>query len=244
MNALVTVVVPSYNQEKFLDKALSSIFQQEVSIEVFVMDGGSTDDSVSIIKKFGKNISGWRSYLDDGQAAAINEGVKLGSAPYIFWLNSDDWLLPNGLSKLVKILENDPFLPAAYGNVWNYVQDGNKKTPVWVEDFSERRLAIRCIASQPGALVRRSAWELVGGLDESMHMAFDYDLWWKLYKSFGELKHVDEFVAVNRDHANTKTNKYKKLHYVEAMRIVKKYYGSVPFKWRILFIFRYLFSSL
>ena len=55
---------------------------------------------------------------------------------------------------------------------------------------------------------------------------------------------VDEFVAVNRDHANTKTNKYKKLHYVEAMRIVKKYYGSVPFKWRILFIFRYLFSSL
>jgi glycosyltransferase involved in cell wall biosynthesis len=244
MNALVTVVVPSYNQEKFLDKALSSIFQQEVSIEVFVMDGGSTDDSVSIIKKFGKNISGWRSYLDDGQAAAINEGVKLGSAPYIFWLNSDDWLLPNGLSKLVKILENDPFLPAAYGNVWNYVQDGNKKIPVWVEDFSERRLAIRCIASQPGALVRRSAWELVGGLDESMHMAFDYDLWWKLYKSFGELKHVDEFVAVNRDHANTKTNKYKKLHYVEAMRIVKKYYGSVPFKWRILFIFRYLFSSL
>jgi glycosyltransferase involved in cell wall biosynthesis len=244
MNALVTVVVPSYNQEKFLDKALSSIFQQEVSIEVFVMDGGSTDDSVSIIKKFGKNISGWRSYLDDGQAAAINEGVKLGSAPYIFWLNSDDWLLPNGLSKLVKILENDPFLPAAYGNVWNYVQDGNKKIPVWVEDFSERRLAIRCIASQPGALVRTSAWELVGGLDESMHMAFDYDLWWKLYKSFGELKHVDEFVAVNRDHANTKTNKYKKLHYVEAMRIVKKYYGSVPFKWRILFIFRYLFSSL
>jgi glycosyltransferase involved in cell wall biosynthesis len=244
MNALVTVVVPSYNQAKFLDKALSSIFQQEVSIEVFVMDGGSTDDSVSIIKKFGKNISGWRSYLDDGQAAAINEGVKLGSAPYVFWLNSDDWLLPDGLSKLVKILENDPFLPAAYGNVWNYVQDGNKKTPVWVEDFSERRLAIRCIASQPGALVRRSAWELVGGLDESMHMAFDYDLWWKLYKSFGELKHVDEFVAVNRDHANTKTNKYKKLHYVEAMRIVKKYYGSVPFKWRVLFIFRYLFSSL
>lgn len=243
MPALVTVVVPSYNQAKFLEKALTSIFQQTVPIEVFVMDGGSTDTSVSVIKKFEKNISSWRSYPDNGQAAAINEGVKLGKAPFIYWLNSDDWLLPDGLGKLLQILQNNPALPAAYGNVWNFLQTSNKKKPVHVEKFSKRRLAIRCIISQPGVLIRRSAWESVGGLDESMTMAFDYDLWWKLYNSFGVLKHVDEFVAVNRDHPNTKTNRYKKLHYKEAIGTVKKNFGAIHFKWRIVFILRTIFGK-
>jgi len=72
---------------------------------------------------------------------------------------------------------------------------------------------------------------VLGGLDDSLRMAIDYDLWWRLYKNFAPLEFVDEFVALNRDHADTKTNTQRQLHYREAMAIVRKYHGRVPLKW-------------
>lgn len=228
---LVTIAVPSYNQGRFLDDALTSIFEQNVPVEVFVLDGGSSDNSVDIIRKWEHKLSGWRSHPDDGQAAAINEGVAQGAAPYVCWLNSDDWFLPGGLAKLLGELQQYPDSPAVYGRAWNVVQKSGKQYPVWVEPFDERRMALRCIISQPATLIRRSAWETIGGVDAQLHMAMDYDLWWRLYKSFGALHFVDDFVAVNREHEETKTKTQRRLHYKEAMKVVRKHYGSVPLKW-------------
>jgi GT2 family glycosyltransferase len=228
---LVTIAVPSFNQGRFLDEALASIFVQDVPVEVFVVDGGSTDDSVDVIRRYEHRLAGWRSRPDGGQADAINEGIAKGSAPYVGWLNSDDLLLEGGLKQLLDALQRQPETPAAYGKVWNYVERGGARKPVWVEPFSERRLALRCIVSQPGTLIRRSAWGAVGGLDKKLRMAIDYDLWWRLYKQFAPLQFVDSFVAVNRDHIETKTNTQRVLHYREAMAIVRKYHGRVPLKW-------------
>jgi glycosyltransferase involved in cell wall biosynthesis len=228
---IATIAVPSYNQGRFLEGALNSILEQELPVEIFVADAGSTDQSIDIIKKFERRLSGWRSHADRGQAAAINEGIAKGTAAYVGWLNSDDMLLNGGLKRLVDTLERNTSAPAAYGKVWNHVEATGVKQPVWVEPFSERRLSLRCIVSQPGTLIRRSAWESVGGLDESLRMAIDYDLWWRLYKKFSPLEFIDEFVALNRDHADTKTNTQRQLHYREAMGIVRKYHGRVPMKW-------------
>jgi hypothetical protein len=96
-----------------------------------------------------------------------------------------------------------------------------------VERFSERRLALRCIVSQPGTLVSRSAWEAVGDLDERLRIAIDYDLWWRLYKRFAPLEFEDEFVALNRDHVDAKSNTQRQLHYREAMEIVRRHHGRV-----------------
>jgi GT2 family glycosyltransferase len=231
IRAVATIVVPSYNHGRFLEDALTSIFDQGLPLEVFVADAGSTDGSIDVIKKYQGRLAGWRSHSDRGQAAAINEGIAKGRAPYVGWLNSDDTLLSGGLKRLVDVLERQPDAPAAYGKVWNYVETTGARQPVWVEPFSERRLALRCIVSQPGTLVRRSAWEAVGGLDDTLRMAIDYDLWWRLYKNFAPLEFVDDFVALNRDHADTKTNTQRRLHYREAMAIVRKYHGRVPMKW-------------
>lgn len=228
---LVTVVVPSFNQGQFLDDALTSIFMQEIPLEVFVMDGGSTDNSIEVINKWKDQLSGWRSHADDGQASAINEGISLGSAPYVCWLNSDDWFLPDCLLNLVEQLKISPNAPAVYGKALNFIENVGKFTKVNVEPFSEHRLALRCIVSQPATLIRRSAWSIVGGLDKKMHMAMDYDLWWRLYKEVGPMKFYDEFVAVNRNHKDTKTNLFRKLHYEEAISAVRKHHGSVPWKW-------------
>jgi len=228
---LVTVAVPSYNQGRYLDDALRSVFQQDCPVEVFVADGGSSDESLDVIKQWEPKLSGWRSHADAGQAAAINECIAKGRAPYVCWLNSDDLLLPGGLARLISVLSANPEFPAVYGKAWNLHEDTGKRTPVWTRPFSERWLANACFISQPATLIRRSAWESVVGLDAGLHMAMDYDLWWRLYKVYGVLGFVDEFVAVNREHLNTKTRTARSLHYREAMAVVRKYYGRAPIKW-------------
>ncbi len=240
----MTIAVPSFNQGQFLDDALSSIFRQQVPVEVFVLDGGSTDNSLEVINKWRPRLAGWRSYLDSGQAVAINEGIALGSAPFVCWLNSDDWFLSNGLATLVGELQANPNLPAVYGRSWNVVQKTGKRTPVWVEPFNESRLALRCIVSQPATLIRRSAWNAVGGVDGGLHMAMDYDLWWRLFRQVGALQFVDEFIAVNRIHAKTKSNTQRVAHYREAMSVVRRYHGSVPWKWWLAQPYAVWFKSM
>lgn len=241
---LVTIAVPSFNQGRFLDDALASIFRQEVPVEVFVLDGGSSDNSLDVIHKWAHRLSGWRSHADDGQAAAINEGIAQGRAPYVCWLNSDDWFLPGGLKMLVSKLGDHHEAPAVYGRSWNVVERSGKRYPVCVEPFNERRLALRCIISQPATLIRRTAWNVVGGVDGEMHMAMDYDLWWRLFKSAGPLHFFDDFVAVNREHEDTKTKTERRRHYQEAIRVVRKYYGVVPLRWWLVQPYAVWFKSI
>jgi glycosyltransferase involved in cell wall biosynthesis len=230
----VTIAVPSFNQARFLDVALASIFEQRLALEVYVADCGSTDGSVDVIRRWERHLSGWRSHPDRGQAAAVNESIARGSAPYVAWLNSDDTYLAGGLRTLVAALEANPNWPAAYGRADNVDEASRRTGPVWTEGFDARRLAVRNIISQPATLIRRSAWEAVGGVDESMKMAFDYDLWWRLYDAFGDLGFVDARVACNRDHDQTKTRTRRRLHYDEAIAVVRRHYGRVPLKWWLM----------
>jgi len=228
---LITVAVPSFNQARYLEQALDSILGQDLPLEVFVADAGSKDGSVRIIERYADRLAGWRSHPDAGQSAAINECIRRGTAEYVCWLNSDDLLLPGGLHKLWKRLDDDRELPVAFARAWNLDDATGRKSPVWVEPFDVRRLATRCIVSQPATLIRRACWEAVGGIDEKLHMSMDYDLWWRLYKRFGPLGFVDDFTAVNREHQDTKTRRNRRRHYREAMAVVRRHYGSVPLKW-------------
>jgi glycosyltransferase involved in cell wall biosynthesis len=228
---LVTVVVPSFNQGMFLDQTLSSIFGQDVDVEVILLDAGSTDCTLEVIEKWKSRLSFWRSHSDNGQAAAINEGVARGSAPLVCWLNSDDWFLANGLNALSKALQHQADRPMVYGRVLNFFDRSQRWSNVWVQPFSARRLALRCIVSQPGTLIRRNVWEALGGVNEDLHLAMDYDLWWRIYKRFGAPLFIEDVVAVNRVHRETKTSRLRARHYAEAMDVVRTHNGKIPAKW-------------
>ncbi|CAK0770568.1 Glycosyltransferase [Gammaproteobacteria bacterium] len=231
MKPVITIAVPSLNQGVFLEACLDSLFAQNLPLEVFVADAGSTDGTLSIIKRWAPRLSGWRTGSDAGQSAAINECIARGNAPYVAWLNSDDAYLPGGLQILLDMLEIHDQWPAAYGRAWHTDVALKKTSRVWTRPFDEWWFANGCFISQPATLIRRMAWETIGGLDESLHMAMDYDLWWRLYRRFGPPGYVSHDVALNRNHDRTKTLTRRRDHYWEAMAVVRRHYGRVPIKW-------------
>ena len=143
----------------------------------------------------------------------------------------DDWLMDGGLNALILAMRRNVGVPFVYGSCFNYRQKNGDYSPVWVEPFDVNRLALRCIIAQPATLIARDAWDTVGGVDSALYCAMDYDLWWRLLKRFGPPCYINQYVAVNRDHRQSKTRRFRKLHYQEAIATVRKHYGFVPMKW-------------
>ena len=226
----VTIVIPSLNQGAYLEQALASIFAQGIAVDVRLMDAGSTDCTRQIIERWSARLSRWRSAPDHGQAWAINEGLRGARSRFVTWLNADDCYVPGGLRSLVQGLDARPGAAFAYGQARLIEEDGTPRGSYHVEPWNVDRFARRCFVSQPAALIRRECWEAVGGLDPALHMALDYDLWWRL-AAIAPPVFVDSPVAAVRIHHDTKTMRRPMMHYREATAIVRRHYGRVPVWW-------------
>jgi len=229
----VTVAVPSYNQGRFLDATLRSIFAQPVPVEVMLADGGSTDETQDVIAQWGHQLAWWRSAPDEGQAASINEAIARGSAPFVCWMNSDDLFLPYGLAALLRTLQANPGAAVAYGGCRLIDETGSLIGFFRGKEVTEHSLSRRNVVPQPASLMRREAWERVNGLKENLHFSLDYDLWWRLYRSGAKFTVLDTEVAAARFHANAKSFTKPREMYEEAKSVVHQHYGCVPVSWRI-----------
>ena len=227
----VTVAIPSYNHGRFLEATLRSVFAQSVPVEVMLADGGSTDDTLRIVEHWQDRLRWFRTRRDTGQASAINEAISHGRAPLVCWLNSDDLLLPGGLSALVEAIETDVSATVAYGGCLRIDDQGWVIGKYRVEPLTTRRLSRGCVIAQPGTIIRREAWEQVGELDESLHLSHDYDLWWRLHRTGARFKRIGVDVAAARLHPAAKTIKYASEMYAEAELIVRRHYGPPPIIW-------------
>ena len=204
---LVTIVTPSFNQARFLRSAIESVLVQDhPRIEYVVVDGGSTDGSVDILASFGNRVT-WCSEPDNGQAHAINKGLRDSRGEIVGWLNGDDVLAPGAVSAVVKAFEAHPEIGLVYGNGSILDEEGRVVRRFHeIEPFSAWRLLYGLdYILQPAAFFRRDALMRAGWLDERLNFALDWDLWIRL-AACSEVAYLDEELAGSRVHASTKTS--------------------------------------
>ncbi|MDP2966078.1 MAG: glycosyltransferase family 2 protein [Pelolinea sp.] len=203
---LVTIVTPSYNQAMYLEETIQSVLAQTYpSIEYIIMDGGSTDGSLEIIKKYTPKLAHWVSEKDRGQTDAINKGFALAKGEVLAWLNSDDTFLPNALEEAVKFLSAHPETGLIYGDA-NYIDEKSKvigRFPAAQTDLAKLRRGYVHIPQQ-ASFFRKSLWDQAGPLDPEFFFAMDYDLWVRLAALSG-LKYIPRIWANFRLHADAKT---------------------------------------
>ena len=203
---LVTIVTPSYNQAAYLEETILSVINQAYqNIEYIVIDGGSSDASVDILKKYDSKIFRWVSESDNGQTDAINKGFAFAQGEIICWLNSDDTFQPNAISEAVDYLIKNPDVGLVYGDT-NYI-DGNSSV---VGKFPAAQTSLKKLkrgyvhVPQQASFFRKSLWDQIGPLDPKFFFAMDYDLWVRL-ASVSEIVYLPRTWANFRLHADAKT---------------------------------------
>jgi glycosyltransferase involved in cell wall biosynthesis len=203
---LVSIVTPSFNQVNFLEETICSVLDQNYeNLEYIIVDGGSTDGSLEIIKKYSDQLAWWVSEPDKGQTDAINKGFAKANGDILAWLNSDDTYLQGSISEAVGYLEAHPDVGAVYGdcNLINKEGEILGKFPARQTDY--RRLMRGYVhIPQQATFFRGDLWRIVGPLDPSFYFAMDFDLWVRLSKQ-APLQYYHRLWANFRLHGDAKT---------------------------------------
>ncbi len=226
---LVSVVTPSYNQGEFLETTIRSVLYQDYPrIEYIVVDGGSTDGSVEIIRKYRNRIARWLSEPDLGQADAINKGFRLARGEIVAWINSDDYYFPYAVTSAVQAFQADPKVAVFYGDGVLATRGGQfQQYFVWVEPFCADRLySCSDYILQPTTFFRRDALFEAGLLDTSLHYVMDWDLWCRFAKKGFRFHYEPRPIAVNRVYYGTKTSTGGRKRLLEIYRLIRRYYSG------------------
>jgi len=226
----ISIVTASYNQGHFIEETIQSVLNQNYpNLEYIVIDGGSTDNSVEIIKKYQQHFTYWVSEKDKGQANAINKGLQLCTGDIFNWLNSDDYLEPGALHKIAAAFADEQVQMVA-GKVRNFSTTEEEVIPN--QKLSAKGLmcwepGVKFV--QPGVWMRRALIEQCGGIDEQFHYAFDWDLYIRYLYCFPNVKELDELLVHFRLHENSKTQSLSERFTVEERKIIEKIYALPAF---------------
>jgi GT2 family glycosyltransferase len=218
----VSVVTPSCNQGGYLEETIRSVLLQGYpNLEYLIMDGGSTDGSVDIIRKYEPWLAYWVSEPDSGQAAAVQEAWERSTGDVLAYLNSDDTYLPGAIGSAVTCLKQQHGVPAVSGGELHIDESGQVLRVRPASPVSQWSLLNMQFVSQPATFVRKTAFEQVGGLDTTFECAFDFEFWLRLTSDapFGA---VPEILATTRWHPETKTHSRRPQIAAELVRAVRQ----------------------
>jgi glycosyltransferase involved in cell wall biosynthesis len=221
---LVSIITPSFNQSTFLAAAIDSVLGQEYpQIEYLVVDGGSTDDSLGVLRSYGARVR-WLSEPDGGQADAINKGVALTRGELVAWLNADDVYAPGAIARMVAAAQSRPRAALVYGQAEFIDRAGRVLGPCpQVQPFNlDRLIHYLDFIVQPATLFRRDAFLAVGGLDAGLHYCLDYDLWIKLSLCY-PVVYLPAVLAQARVYPATKTASGGLARLDEIERMIRRY---------------------
>lgn len=235
---LVSIVMPSFNQARFIRAAIESVLAQDYpGLELLIIDGGSTDGTAAIVAEYGSRVF-WTSARDRGQADAVNRGFRRARGEILGWLNSDDVLEPGAVSAVVPIFEASPEAAAVYGD-GQMIDAGGEvvspiRTPAELDLFE--LVHVQDTLLQSSVFLRRSAYETVGPLDETLHWTMDYDLFIRLALRY-PFVHIPRVLSSWRRYPETKTLSGGRRRFREFVRVLRRYSNRryPPGYWRYAF---------
>jgi len=217
---LVTIVTPSFNQADFLEETILSVLEQDYgNVEYIVVDGGSTDGSLEIIKKYADRITSYISEPDMGQTDAINKGFSTASGEIFAWLNSDDTYIPGAIREAVDFLASHPEVGMMYGKAYYMDELGSPvaRYPAGETSYRGLRRGINTIPQQ-SMFFRSALWGMVGPLDPTFFYAMDYDLMVRI-SSVTPIAFHPVFMANFRLHGDSKSLTQAYRCWPEMMRV-------------------------
>jgi glycosyltransferase involved in cell wall biosynthesis len=225
-----SIIVPSFNQGRFLRRTLDSILSQSaVDKEVLVFDAGSTDESLDILRSYGPEIR-WVSEPDKGQTDAINKGLKVATGDVHCYLNSDDIFYPDALAKVRDYFESDGAARLVYGDGVHIDEEDRVTEAYYNEPHDYRRLLEICYICQPAAFWRREVTREYGLFDATLHYAMDYEYWLRV-ASVEPLHYLKgEVLAGSRMYADNKTLSKRVEVHREILAVTRRY-TVTPYRW-------------
>jgi glycosyltransferase involved in cell wall biosynthesis len=226
----ITVVTPSFNQGKFIEKTLRSVLLQGYpNLEYIVMDGGSQDNSVEIIQKYAPWLTHWESQPDRGQTHALNKGFERSTGALLAWLNSDDIYLPAALGTVAKASIHAAPDVGAFVGIGHFVDEHDHLKFAAVPREPNLQGFLRWLdygyISQAATLFTREAWEQCRPLDEKLYFVMDVDLWLRIAQHF-RFQPVEAVLARATEHDSAKTIAQRDRMIVELSLQLVKYGGE------------------
>lgn len=221
----ITLVTPSFNQSLFLERTILSVLGQNYpNIEYVVADGGSTDGSVDIIRRYADRLSWWVSEKDMGQSHAINKGLRRATGDIVGWLNSDDTLAPGALHAIAQAYQQHPEADLIYGHTCLIDQNDRilRRLCAVPTNASELINFNPNMFSQPGTTWRTSLNAKIGYLDEALHYAMDCDFWIRAAQH-GVLRLLPRHLANLRCHGATKSERLRDVRVAEYAELKRRY---------------------
>ncbi|MFC1719523.1 glycosyltransferase family 2 protein [Pseudomonadota bacterium] len=231
----ISIVTPSYNQGEFIEETIRSVLLQGYpNLEYIVIDGGSTDNSKKILRKYRTFFTYWVSEKDRGQSHALNKGFKVASGEILAWLNSDDFYLPDVLFSVAIAFVDNPEAGLVIGKC--EVQDDNGNRFPRYPNYERRdyEIAIRAYSTwdhfpQPSTFFRKRVFEEVGAFNEKLHYTMDLDYWIRIFKSGFSAGSIDQVLSIYRLHDCSKTVATGNLMAEQTFSVIKSHCGT-PFE--------------
>jgi len=203
----VSIVMPSFNQVEFIERSILSVLNQSYpNIELIVIDGGSTDGSVEIIKHYQDRISYWESKSDHGQVHAINKGLAIATGEWVGWQNSDDLFSVDAVQKMVEQAQQEPSANLVIGDMCLIDSDDQRIRDIkYITPSYHSILAEGMVLTNQSALWRKAIHSSIGYLNESLHYGFDYEWFLRILKKYRAV-HVAKVLGYLRIHNQTKSS--------------------------------------